>query len=67
MQRILTFAPAGLMASAAPTAAENITLVTGNDWAPFTDKNLPGGGMAISIRREAFQSQGHEVNINFAL
>lgn len=38
-----------------------ISLVTGNQYAPFADRNLPGGGMITEIIVAAYSSVGREV------
>ncbi|WP_161958805.1 substrate-binding periplasmic protein [Ferruginivarius sediminum] len=42
-----------------------VRLVTGNDYAPFTGSDLPGGGMITDIVREVFQLLGREVDVSF--
>lgn len=64
MRRILTFALAGVMASAAPAMAET-KLATGNDLAPFTDEDLPEGGLATDLIRSAYKSVGEDVTVEF--
>ena len=46
-------------------AAKTIPLVTGNDYAPFTDESLPQGGMVTEIVARAFQQMGYEPSIVF--
>ncbi|MGQ7960331.1 substrate-binding periplasmic protein [Pseudomonas sp. SP16.1] len=47
----------GLVLSGAVAAAE-LRLVTGDDYAPFTGKNLPGGGMLSLVVRAALAERG---------
>jgi polar amino acid transport system substrate-binding protein len=42
-----------------------VRLVTGDDYAPFTGSDLPGGGMITDIVREVFQLLGREVDVSF--
>lgn len=44
-----------------------IKLVTGNDWAPFADESLPGGGMMARLASTALQRGGNsrEFSISF--
>lgn len=44
---------------------ESIKLVTGNNYPPFTDRELMNGGLATDIVRQALLSSGHEVDIQF--
>ena len=46
-------------------SAKTIPLVTGNEYAPFTDENLPQGGMITEIVVRAFQAIGDEPSIAF--
>lgn len=51
--------------TAAPAPADTIRLVTGNNYAPYTDENLPEGGFATDVVRRVLQSMGHEVVVDF--
>jgi polar amino acid transport system substrate-binding protein len=42
-----------------------IKLVTGNDYAPFTDEKLPHGGMFTEIVKMTFEAMGYETHIDF--
>ncbi len=42
-----------------------IHLVTGNDYAPFADRDLPGGGMITEIVVAAFKAVGRDARITF--
>ena len=46
-------------------AAEKVRLVTGNDYAPFTDEKLPGGGWATAVVRAAFKAAGYETDFSW--
>lgn len=44
---------------AAPLAAQDVvTLATGNDFKPFTDESLPGGGLLTEVVTQAFARAG---------
>jgi polar amino acid transport system substrate-binding protein len=42
-----------------------VKLVTGNDFAPFSDESLPAGGLATDIIRRIFLGEGYEVEISY--
>lgn len=42
-----------------------LNLVTGNDYAPFTDRQLPGGGMISEIVSASFHAVGRSAHIQF--
>jgi polar amino acid transport system substrate-binding protein len=48
-----------------PVAAEEFKLVTGNEYAPYTDQTLPEGGLATEIVKAAFAASGHTLKIDF--
>ncbi|MEH6494528.1 MAG: ABC transporter substrate-binding protein [Pseudomonas marincola] len=52
-----------LAAVIAPAKAEPLalSLVTGNDYPPYTDIDLPHGGMATKLVRDAFENSGYSV------
>ncbi|MFD2261667.1 substrate-binding periplasmic protein [Lacibacterium aquatile] len=47
-------------------SAEELQLVTGNEYEPYTDQKLPEGGLATEIVRAAFAKEGHTVKVEFA-
>jgi len=49
----------------ASSEAEPLKLATGNDYAPFVDRRLPGGGMATRVVRQAFAAVQRPVEIDF--
>ena len=49
----------------AAASADTIHVVTGNNYPPFTDENLPGGGMSTEIVELAFKKVGHQAHISF--
>ncbi len=56
---------AALDAAKADSEAEPLKLATGNDYAPFVDRRLPGGGMATRVVRRAFAAVQRPVEIDF--
>jgi len=42
-----------------------ISIVTGNDYAPFTDKGLPQGGMFTELARTALTRAGYDPEVEF--
>ena len=44
---------------------EEIDVVTGNDYQPFSDKKLPEGGLFTEIVRVAFERAGYKPSIEF--
>jgi polar amino acid transport system substrate-binding protein len=50
---------------AIPVHATEFNLVTGDQYAPFTDQSLPQGGMISEMMKVIFQKMGHAVNIDF--
>lgn len=49
----------------AASAAQTLKLVTGDDYKPFTDRNLPDGGMDTLIVKRAFALAGVDVEVSF--
>lgn len=45
--------------------AETVNLVTGNDYAPYSDQQLPEGGMTTDIVRHAFAVSKVDVNLSW--
>lgn len=45
--------------------AETFALVTGDDYAPFTGRDLPQKGLASAIVQSAFRRMGHSTTIDF--
>ena len=48
------------LASAAP-----VQLVTGDDYAPFTDRELPQGGMLTELVQQALLQAGHQPKLSW--
>jgi len=65
MRGILIVLAAGLAFWAGNAAGEPLRLVTGDDYIPFTDKDLPDGGLITAIVRQAYERAGHDVSIEF--
>lgn len=42
-----------------------LDLITGNDYVPYTDQRLPGGGFASEMIREIVRDMGHTVTLRF--
>lgn len=63
--RVLTVLSMILVAVSVSAHADTIKLASGNGYEPFSDEDLPGGGFATEVVREAFQAAGHSVNVNF--
>lgn len=57
---------ASLVVVAGAASAEEFALVTGNEYAPYTDQGLPEGGLATEITKAAFAKEGHTLKIDFA-
>ena len=55
----------GTALGAVSVQAEELAIATGNDYAPFTDEELPEGGLATEVVVEAFAAVDHEVDIDF--
>ncbi len=49
-----------------PSRTEPLKLVTGNEYPPFTDENLPNGGMITEIVQTVFDHLGYAADITFA-
>jgi len=47
------------------TAAEPVRLVTGTDYAPFADENLPEGGAVTALVRAAFTAAGRNTELTY--
>ena len=52
-----------LIVSSGPTRA--IELVTGNNYFPYTDERIPGGGISNIIVKAAFERMGQPANVTF--
>lgn len=50
---------------AGPALAQTLQLVTGDDYAPYTDPALPEGGMLTEVVRKALRAAGHEVLLDW--
>lgn len=50
---------------AVPAGAADIKLVTGDDYAPFTDQNLPGGGLATELVTAAFAAMDKTTSLEW--
>jgi polar amino acid transport system substrate-binding protein len=50
---------------AIPVHATELTLVTGDQYAPFTDQRLPHGGMISEMVKVIFHKMGYAVHIDF--
>jgi polar amino acid transport system substrate-binding protein len=55
----------GLSLAAPAVLAEPLKLVTGNDYLPFADNELPDGGMATVIVRAVYDQMDTAVDIDF--
>ncbi|MFY0664785.1 MAG: transporter substrate-binding domain-containing protein [Natronospirillum sp.] len=55
-----------LIALCGSVQAETLRLVTGNQYPPFADENLPGGGLATEIVRAAFAAVGRDLQVEFS-
>lgn len=55
-----------LSLSTIPVAAETIPLklVTGSDYAPYVDEQLPGGGPLLQLIKQAFAKSGIDVEVS---
>ena len=58
---------ASLSLGSGPTfaAEDTVRLVTGNNFAPYSDENLPSGGLATDIIRQIFHAAGYKFDIEF--
>lgn len=65
MRRLAAVCAACALATAGPAAAESVKLVTGNGWKPFVDQDLPEGGMATDLVRQAYKSINQDISIEF--
>lgn len=54
-----------LAALGMPVHADTLSVSTGNDYAPFADKNLPEGGMTAEIVKRAFAVMGDTADVVF--
>jgi polar amino acid transport system substrate-binding protein len=62
--RVLTFLLLSL-ALCASAVAEPVRLVTGDDYAPFTGKALPDGGMLTQVVKAAFQQSNAVISLSW--
>ncbi len=64
---VACFAAACLAVCAVPAHAQSksLTLITGNDFKPYTDEALPGGGMITEIIRQVLEDRGYDVTVEF--
>lgn len=63
MRRFLSAFLVVLMPSLA--AAEPVALVTGDNYRPYVDRSLPGGGLLSILVRKVFAEMGEEASIDF--
>jgi polar amino acid transport system substrate-binding protein len=54
-----------IAALAIPVHATELNLVTGDQYAPFTDQRLPHGGMLSEMMKVIFHKMGYAVHIDF--
>jgi len=64
MQRWIRVLIIGASLGSAPAIAE-VDVVTGNGYEPFTDEELPNGGLATELVVEAFGEVGQDARIDF--
>ncbi len=50
-----------LSLAAGVAVADDVVIVTGDDYKPFTDRSLPNGGFATDLVTEIYTSVGHSV------
>lgn len=62
--RLLLPLTIGLLFSG-PANAASIRLVTGDDYAPFTGRQLPQGGMLTELVQQALLQAGHQSNLSW--
>lgn len=55
----------GLFYTGQSSAGGKINLVTGNDYAPFTDQSLDKGGLATAVVSAVFKDAGYETDISW--
>ncbi len=65
MYRSVILSSAVVITLAAASVQAEVDVVTGNDYAPFTDEELPEGGLATELVVEAFAEMDRELNIDF--
>jgi len=51
--------------SSAIAQDKELRFITGNDYKPFTDEGLPGGGLITEIVRQVMEDRGFEVDVEF--
>jgi polar amino acid transport system substrate-binding protein len=56
---------AGLAALAGPARVDAVELVTGNNYFPYSDERVPGGGLATVIVKAVFADMGMDPNVTF--
>lgn len=56
---------AALMIAPGAVRAEPVALVTGNNYRPYADQSLPGGGLLAILVRKVFAEMGRDVTIDF--
>lgn len=56
---------AALMVVPAAVQAEPVALVTGDNYRPYADQSLPGGGLLTILVRKVFAEMGREATIDF--
>lgn len=49
----------------AQSSAKEIWIITSLDWPPFSGKELPGGGVGITVLRRALNAEGIELEVKF--
>ncbi|SFZ78660.1 substrate-binding periplasmic protein [Chitinimonas taiwanensis] len=54
-----------LFALCLPLQAAPLALTSGNDYAPFADQDLPGGGLATRVVRAVFERLGEPIRVDW--
>ncbi|MBL7005115.1 MAG: transporter substrate-binding domain-containing protein [Gammaproteobacteria bacterium] len=64
-QQLLSFIIIILLCSNLTATAETLNVVTGNDYKPFTDENLPEGGLSTAIVKRVFLEADIDISISY--
>ena len=65
MRKLFTLIASATILISQNSYAENLKLVTGNDYAPFTDESIFNEGLVTDIVRKAYTRAGQDITIEF--
>ena len=62
---LVAFVVAALLATTIAAQEKSVSFITGNDYKPYTDEGLPGGGLITEVMRQVFEERGYDFEVEF--